>query len=226
MTDIRSRLYQLATHRNAKTRIVMGEDSRLPAMPAKPTLANFFDLRFAGTQHLLQSARLAVTAGLDEKVITACLLHDIAVCGFIRGDHGYWGEQMIAPYVDEEVAWAVRAHQALRFYPDESVGYTYPASYVEWFGKDYKPDAYIEHEYQKARKHKWYMTARLVTLNDHYAFDSNVIVELDEFTDIIGRNFKQPAEGLGFDNSPCPTNFSDQLDGSASACDHERSLAR
>ena len=27
-------------------------------------------------------------------------------------------------------------------------------------------------------------------------------VELEEFTDIIGRNFRQPEEGLGFDNSP------------------------
>jgi hypothetical protein len=28
------------------------------------------------------------------------------------------------------------------------------------------------------------------------------VVELDDFTDVIGRNFKQPAEGLGFDHSP------------------------
>ena len=25
---------------------------------------------------------------------------------------------------------------------------------------------------------------------------------LDEFVDIIGRNFKQPSQGLGYDNSP------------------------
>jgi hypothetical protein len=27
-------------------------------------------------------------------------------------------------------------------------------------------------------------------------------VSVDEFVDIIGRNFKQPKEGLGYDNSP------------------------
>jgi hypothetical protein len=27
-------------------------------------------------------------------------------------------------------------------------------------------------------------------------------VEIEEYTDIIGRQFKQPREGLGFDNSP------------------------
>jgi hypothetical protein len=45
------------------------------------------------------------------------------------------------------------------------------------------------------------MTSRLVCLNDLYAFDPNVVVKLEDFTDIIGRNFKQPKEGLGFDNS-------------------------
>ena len=48
----------------------------------------------------------------------ACLLHDIAMGALIRTDHGYWGAQLIAPYVDEEVAWAVQHHQALRFFPD------------------------------------------------------------------------------------------------------------
>ncbi len=46
------------------------------------------------------------------------------------------------------------------------------------------------------------MTSRLITLNDIYSFDPNAKVELDEFEDIIGRNFKQPKEGLGFDGSP------------------------
>jgi len=58
---------------------------------------------------LLQSAAHAKKSGHGEKVILACLLHDIAVASFIRCDHGYWGAQMIEPYVDEEVSWAVRA---------------------------------------------------------------------------------------------------------------------
>jgi predicted HD phosphohydrolase len=76
--------------------------------------------------HLLQSASLAKKKGLDEKVVTACLLHDIAMAGLITSDHGYWGAQLIEPYVDEEVSWAVRHHQALRYFPDESVGYCIP----------------------------------------------------------------------------------------------------
>ena len=199
--DHRSRIYQLADE--GDSRIIMGDDPFLPALPKQPGLLDFFKLRFSGTEHLLQSARLAMLAGHEEKIITACLLHDIAVCGFIRGDHGYWGAQMIAPYVDPEIAWAVRVHQALRFYPDDSVGYSYPERYIEWFGEDYQPDAYIEQEYQRARKHRWYMTGRLVTLNDLYSFDPDVKVEAEDFADIIGRNFNQPKEGLGFDDSPC-----------------------
>jgi len=46
------------------------------------------------------------------------------------------------------------------------------------------------------------MTSRLITLNDLYSFEEGVVVDVDDFTDIIGRNFKQPKEGLGFDGSP------------------------
>jgi hypothetical protein len=181
---------------------MMGHDPRLPRMPDQPTLLDFFKYRFGPTQHVMQSARLAQKNGAGDKIVLACLLHDIAVAGFIRGDHGYWSAQLVEPYVDEEVSWAIRYHQALRFYPDESVGYRYPESYVKLFGPDYKPDAYIERDYRYARDHTWYMSSRLICVNDLYAFDPDVKVELEEFTDIVGRHFKQPKEGLGFDASP------------------------
>ena len=182
--------------------MLMGEDPRLPKMPEKPTLLDFFRLRFASTNHLLQSATHALKAGVDEKIVLACLLHDVGVVGFIRADHGYWGAQMIEPYVDEEVSWAVRVHQALRFFPDEAAGYPYPDLYVKYFGADYVPEPYIQEEYKRARAHKWYMTARQVCVNDIYSFDPNAKVNIDDFTDIIGRHFKQPKEGLGLDSSP------------------------
>jgi len=165
-------------------------------------LLDYFRLRFASTNHLLQSATRALKSGLPEKTVLACLLHDIGVSGFIRADHGYWGAQMIEPYVDEEVSWAVRMHQALRFFPDESVGYPYPDMYVKYFGPDYRPEPYIVEEYKRARAHKWYMTSRMICVNDIYSFDPDAKVNLDDFTDIVGRHFRQPKEGLGFDNSP------------------------
>ncbi len=151
---------------------------------------------------MLQSARLARINGHEERVVLACLLHDVAVSGFIRADHGYWGAQLIEPYVDEEVSWAIRVHQALRFFPDESVGYEYPAMYCRMFGQEYQPEPYIVAEYERAKKHKWYMTARLICLNDLYAFDPDVVVSWEEFEDVLGRHFRQPEEGLGNDNSP------------------------
>ena len=181
----------------------MGEDPRLPPMPEKPTLLDFFRLRFApGQAHLLQSANLAQNSGLPEKMVLACLLHDIAIVGFIRADHGYWGAQLIEPYVDEEVSWAIRMHQALRFFPDESVGYEYPDQYRRMFGEDYRPDPYIVADYERARKHRWYMSARMICVNDLYSFDPDVHVEIEQFEDIIGRHFRQPPEGLGNDNTP------------------------
>lgn len=47
---------------------LMGEDPRLPAMPERPTLIDFFKYRFGPSkQHLLQSAELARNNGLPEK---------------------------------------------------------------------------------------------------------------------------------------------------------------
>ena len=180
----------------------MGDDPRLPAMPEKPTLIDFFKLSLRPVDASAAERPACGEGRPPEKMVLACLLHDIAGVGFIRGDHGYWGAQLVEPYVDEEVTWAIRAHQVLRFYPDESVGYEYPQSYVTPFGADYRPDPYVEEDYKRMRSHKWYMSGRMITVHDIYSFDPNVHVELEEFTDIIGRNFRQPEQGLGFDNSP------------------------
>ena len=99
-----------------------------------------------------------------------------------RPDHGWWDAQLVEPYVTEHVTWAIRYHEALRVFPDSSVGYGYPEMYVQMFGKDYKPAAY-----QEALAHRWYLTAP---------------INLDPFMEIIALHFKQPAEGLGNDNSP------------------------
>ena len=174
---------------------------RLAPMPEKPTLIDFFKLRFPPAAHLLQSARLARKNGMSEEIILACLLHDAGqyLC---RADHGYWGAQIVEPYVSERVTFAIKYHQALRFYPDPSVNYEYPLGYYQTFGIDYEPLPHVKAAYEYARNHKWYMDARMVTTNDLYSFDPNVKVEIEEFTDIIGRNFRQPKEGLGNDNTP------------------------
>lgn len=183
---------------------MMGDNPALPRMPKKPTLLDFFRHRFGDItfRHLLTSAKRALDDGHSETVVMACLLHDIANGCLIRVDHGYWSAQLVAPYVSEEVAWAVQKHQALRYFADESVGYKYPESYHRFFGPDYVPPEYIRREHEEAKQHRWYMTARQVTINDIYFFDKVPIPDLEVFTDIIGRNFKQPEEGLGFDGSP------------------------
>ena len=178
------------------------ENEELPPMPAKPTLVDFYRLRFAPARHVLQSAARAQEVGMPERTIMACLLHDISVTNFVRPDHGYWCAQMIEPYVDERISWGIRYHQALRFFPDPAVGYEYPEMYNRMFGKDHEPDEYIKQAHAEAKVHKWYMEARNITLNDEYAFDPAKQVSLDPFVDVIGRNFQNPPEGLGYDGSP------------------------
>jgi len=174
----------------------------LPPMPERPTLLDYFQLRFKATSnHVLQSANRAMSTGMPEEIILACLLHDV-VQELIKVDHGWWGAQMFEPYISEKTAFAIRYHQALRFYEDKENGYEYPDLYRRIFGEDYKPEPYIDATYKMVRNHKWYLAPRMVTVNDLYAFDPHVNPKIDQFVDIIGRHFKQPKEGLGYDNSP------------------------
>ena len=47
------------------------------------------------------------------------------------------------------------------------------------------------------------MEARLITMNDEYGFDRDVELEpVETFEDVIGRQFRQPKEGLRYDGSP------------------------
>lgn len=195
---------ELLARLNPDVVMMMGDNPALPRMPARPRLLDFFRYRFGdlAIRHLLTSGKRALEDGHDEKVVLACLLHDISNGCLIRTDHGYWGAQMIAPYVDEEVAWAVKYHQALRYFDDKSVGYAYPDSYRSFFGPDYQPPEYIRRDAEYARGHRWYMSSRLVTLYDIYFFDDDVALDPAQFEDIIGRHFREPEEGLGFDGSP------------------------
>ena len=112
---------------------MMGDNPALPRMPEQPTLLDFFRLRFGpiARRHHCLSAKLALESGQDEKIVMACFLHDISNGALVRCDHGYWSSQLVAPYVDEEVAWAIRYHQPLRYFADESVGYEYPEAYKQ-----------------------------------------------------------------------------------------------
>jgi hypothetical protein len=176
-------------------------DRVLDPMPKNPTLEDFFRLRFAPANHVLQSATHAMEDGQPEENIMAALLHDV-VQDLIKVDHGWWGAQLVEPYVSEYVSWGIRYHAALRFYPDEQYGYEYPELYNRIFGEDYIPPDYIKQAADFATAHPLYVSARMICVNDTYAFEEGKEVSLDPFIDIIGRHFKQPGEGLGYDNSP------------------------
>jgi hypothetical protein len=185
----------LTTQPNAKVK-------KLEPMPAKPTFLDFFNLRFQQTQnHVLQSANRALKTGMSEEIVLACLLHD-TVHALIKSDHGYWGAQLYAPYVSEKVSFAIRYHQALRFYDDKEAGYVYPDLYRNMFGEDYVPLPHIQADYKMLLKHKWYAEPRNVTINDLYAFEPGVVVKIDPFLEIVAKHFKNPKEGLGNDSSP------------------------
>jgi len=175
--------------------------AELAEMPPAPTLMDFMHKRFL-TAHGLRSATHAIQTGQPERTVFACLVHDVTQ-SLCRSDHGWWGGQLFEPYVDERISWGIRHHQALRFFPDPEVGYEYPEMYNRIFGVDYEPDPYLKQTHIDARAHKHYMEARLITMNDEYGFDEDIDFDpVETFEDVIGRQFRQPKEGLGFDGSP------------------------
>jgi hypothetical protein len=203
VAELRAQNQDRATRRGVGDVFVgrAGHTTTLETMPVNATLEDFFKYRFSTVNHVLQSANRAMKTGMTEEVILACLLHDV-VQSLIKVDHGWWGAQMFEPYVSERVTFAIRYHQALRFYPDHEAGYEYPDLYKRLFGIDYEPPPHIQAAYKYARNHKMYMEARLVTVNDLYAFEPGVVVNFEQFRDVVGRHFKQPKEGLGNDNGP------------------------
>jgi len=179
-----------------------GKVTILPPVPAAPTLVDFFEQRFTRTRnHCFQSANKAMERGADEEIILACLLHD-TIQEIMRTDHGYWGAQLYEPYVPERTSFAIKYHQALRFYEDKEAGYVYPDLYRRLFGTDYVPAPHIQAAQKYLRNHAWYDAPREVTVSDLYAFDPSAVVTIEPFLDIVGRHFKQPREGLGNDDSP------------------------
>ena len=200
----------LETMRNVGASVVKTRrQEQFPPIPANATLADILTLRLhvpwfgmpiAAARHGVQCATLAMKAGCDEETILACLLHDVGLA-VNRPDHGWWGAQLIEPYVSERITWAIRFHQALRYFPDASVGYAYPEMYVKMFGENYQPPEYIQAAHREALTHRWYMTARHITMYDDYSFNRNAPINLAPFMEIIERHFKQPREGLGNDAS-------------------------
>ena len=71
VADLEARIETRPFRRGVGHLFVAAEDEthvrRLPPMPAKPTLADFFRLRFLATgNHVLQSANLAMKNGVSE----------------------------------------------------------------------------------------------------------------------------------------------------------------
>ena len=111
---------QLSTRRRQPVRQPRGGMmKKLPPIPKNATLKDFFELRFMPANHVLQSATRALKTGMSEEVVLACLLHDV-VLALIKVDHGWWGAQLFEPYIPEKSTFAIRYHQALRFYPDST----------------------------------------------------------------------------------------------------------
>ena len=131
----------------------------------------------------------------------ACLLHDLGQA-LIKTDHGWWGAQLFAPYVSEKSA---SLSNTIRHYNSSQIRLwvtNIPNNTILFLGGTIRLLLIFGQHTNIVESTKWYMSARLITVNDLYSFDPNHFVDIEQFTDIIGRHIKQPKEGLGFDDRP------------------------
>ena len=73
----------------------------MPSMPERPRPEGLLPAGFGpvARMHMLQSARVARENGLNRRVITACLLHDVAIAGLLQAGPGYWGAQINRTFI-------------------------------------------------------------------------------------------------------------------------------
>ena len=165
----------------------MGADKRLPKMPEKPTLIDFFKLRFASTNTCCRAPRMRSRpasreghSGLPAARHRRRQLHPLRPRLLGRADDRALcrrGGQLGDPHAPGSALLSDSRRLKIS-------GDVHPL-----FGADYEPEPYISRN-TSAPNHKWYMTSRMITVNDIYSFDPNAKVDLDDFIDIIGRNFR------------------------------------
>ena len=201
----RRRPRSAAARDRCSRRRVRPNDRKMPElapMPDKPTLVDFFNLRWAPANHVLQSATRALKTGMSEQVILACLLHDV-VQNLIKVDHGWWGAQMIRA-VRRREGRAGRSSITRRCAsipirpPATSIPSSTSASTARTTCR--RSTSRTPTSTRRSTSGTWKRGWSRSTISTPSMPDAKV--SLDPFIDIIGRHFKQPKEGLGFDNSP------------------------
>lgn len=127
--------------------------------------------------HALQCAELAESAGADEELLLACLLHDVgryAVAqegigdtleprapraGTARGHHEA-GADLIAPFVPERVAFLIRAHtDAKRYLCATEPGYYDTLSKASKHTLTLQGGVMTTEEAARAARHPWWPDA-------------------------------------------------------------------
>jgi hypothetical protein len=91
----------------------------------------------------------------------------------------------------DDVPFAIRYHQTLRFYPDKETGYE---SYTGICLTRTTFPPLTSRRLIRCSQLQGYMESRLVTLNDLCSFNPHAVVEIEPFIDIIGLHFNNQRE--------------------------------
>jgi predicted HD phosphohydrolase len=141
-----------------------------------------FGYRVNNYRHCLQSATLAMQAGLDEETVVVCLLHDI---GFVAcpASHGDFAAALLGNYISPRNHWMLRQHQLFQ----QVHLHEYPGA---------KPDA--REQYRGTPHFEW--AAEFVAKFDQNAIDDEFPVPpLEFFVPMVERLFARPSQPVPTD---------------------------
>ena len=153
-----------------------GNVRRLEKMPKKPTILDFFRLRFEPANHVLQSATRAMKTGMTEEV-------DPRVPAARRGAEPDKGRSRLVGRAAVRAVHSREDDVRDPLSPDAALlsgrGGRIRVSRISTSASSATTTCRrrtSQATYKMLRNHKWYMEPRLVTVNDLYAFDPNAKV--------------------------------------------------
>jgi len=136
---------------------------------------------------------------MDEKIVNGLPGARYRLIGFIRADHGI-GAPDGGTLCRRGGLLGDSRPPGAALYADESVGYSTPNPTIRISAPTIAPT--LHRGRVQARPRSQMVHDSTVDHRSRYLFvRPERDVELEEFTDIVGRNFKQPKEGLGWDSS-------------------------
>jgi hypothetical protein len=154
------------------------------------------DQDFHQGHHALQSAAWALHNDCDDEIITAAFLHDYGKL-INRRKHSWFSAEMMKPYVSERVYFMIQVHFDIGHLLMQREPWFSAPCFSEAAGR-----TDLDERLAWIAAHPWFGGASLVCKAELEARIPKQCPDVvDDLRKVLGRTFKLPRRGLGYDGS-------------------------